>query len=143
MTSLHPATFKPTIQSRANAVLAATEFDKIRSSAIIPADTASKKTMQNNVVNGLLYGLNAFVPFSGAIINPIACAVKFGFAMFASALSLGAKGEAQDGYMKLSADLMKSGAENLVVGAASCIPGAGQYIAGAMAVRSFVDAKRA
>ncbi len=139
MTSLQPSTF----QSRTSAFLRATDLDTIRPSAVVSAATAQRKTMQNNVVNGLLYGINTVVPFSGAILNPIACSIKVGIAMVAMALSLGAKGEAQEGYMKLSADLMKSGVENLAVGAAACIPGAGQYIAGAMAVRSFVDAKSA
>ena len=123
--------------------LRATEFDTIAASSLIEAPKAKQRTLQNNVLNGLMYGLNAFVPFSGAVVNPL---VAFGKALGATWQMLLAMqfpkqhGEAR---MTLAGNLFSSAGENLVVGVASCIPVAGPWIAGLMSARSFVDANRA
>ncbi len=123
--------------------LRATEFDTIQASSLIEAPKAKQLTLQNNVLNGLLYGLNAFVPFSGAVANPIVALGKAAVATWQMLVSMQFPKLDGEARMTLAGNLFSSAGENLVVGAASCIPGAGPWIAGLMSARSFVDANRA
>ncbi len=122
--------------------LRATEFDTIRPSALIEVGAARQRTLQNNVVNGLMYGMNALVPFSGIVVNPLVAVSKSFAAVWQTMLAMTFPNQS-DARMTLAGDLFKSAGENMIIGIASSIPGAGTWIAGLWSARSFVDANRA
>ena len=131
------------IRTAFDKALRATEFDTIHASELIDAPKARQATLQNNVINGLMYGVNAFVPFSGVVLNPLVAFGKAASGMWQMLLAMSFPKQASEARMTLAGDLLRSASENMVVGVASCIPGAGSWIAGLMSARSFIDANRA
>ncbi|HSI03679.1 MAG TPA: hypothetical protein VLC93_04350 [Myxococcota bacterium] len=131
------------IRAAIDKALRLTEFDTIRPSELIEPGQARQRTMQNNVLNGFMYGVNAFVPLSGVILNPLVAFGKSCGAMWQMMLAMSFPEQGGEARMNLAGDLLKSAGENFVVGAASCLPGAGPVIAGLWSARSFVDANRA